>query len=90
MVILIYCFLMSLSEIAVKNGLFLVLLFSVFIEFLQLVNIESIVHYELPKVVMLILGNSFSVLDLLAYCFGIICTAEIEYYFNSAEIKTGK
>lgn len=79
-VILIYCFLMSVSRISVRKGLLLVLLFSFTIEFIQLINIVKVLQYQPPKVVMIILGSSFSGWDLLAYSLGILFAGTIEYY----------
>lgn len=79
-VILIYCFLMAISRISVIKGLMLVLFFSFTVEFFQLVNIVKTLQYQPPKVVMLVLGSSFSVWDLLAYSLGIITCYFIELY----------
>ncbi|MGA8855360.1 MAG: DUF2809 domain-containing protein [Christiangramia sp.] len=79
-VILLYCFLMAISRISVLKGLFVVLLFSFAVEFFQLINIVKVLQYQPPQVVMIVLGSSFSVLDLLAYSLGIITCYFIEIY----------
>ncbi len=89
-VILIYCFLMAVSNISVIKGLLIVLIFSFAVEFFQIINIVKVMQYQPPEPVMIILGSSFSVWDLLAYSLGIICTAAIEFYSISAVIRTGK
>ena len=89
-VILIYCFLMAISDISVLKGLLIVLIFAFAIEFFQIINIVKVMQYQPPEPVMIILGSSFSVWDLLAYSLGIIFTAGMEYYFSSAVISTGK
>ncbi|MDX1543269.1 MAG: DUF2809 domain-containing protein [Christiangramia sp.] len=89
-VILIYCFLMAISKISVTNGLLIVLIFSFAVEFFQIINIVKLMQYQPPEPVMIVLGSSFSPWDLLAYSLGIICIAAIEFYSNSAIIKTGK
>ena len=70
-VILIYCFLMWISRISVLKGLIIVLMFSFAVEFFQLINIVKVLQHQPPKIVMIILGSSFSVWDLLAYKLGI-------------------
>ncbi len=89
-VILIYSFLMFISNSTVVQGLLIVLLFSFAVEFFQLINIVKVLQYQPPKIVIIILGSSFSVLDLIAYVIGIIITGVLEFYFNSAITKTGK
>ena len=79
-VILLYCFLMAISRISVLKGLFVVLLFSFAVEFFQLINIVKVLQYQPPQVVMIVLGSSFSVWDLLAYSLGIITCYFIEIY----------
>ncbi len=87
-VILIYCFLMGVTRITVITGLTSVLLFSFAVEFFQMINIVKVLQYQIPEVIMIVLGSSFSVWDLLAYCLGLIFVAGLEYYFNSALITT--
>ncbi|MCG9970772.1 DUF2809 domain-containing protein [Christiangramia crocea] len=89
-VILIYCFLMAISNISVIRGLLIVLVFSFAVEFFQIINIVKVMQYQPPEPVMIILGSSFSVWDLLAYSLGILFTAAMEFYFSSALIRTGK
>lgn len=89
-VILIYCFLMAVTRLSVLKALFTVLIFSFAVEFFQIINIVKVLQYQPPKIVMIMLGSSFSVWDLLAYSLGIIFTAGMEFYFNSAVIRTGK
>lgn len=78
-VILLYCFLMAISRISVLKALFSVLVFSFAVEFFQLINIVKVLQYQPPEIVMIVLGSSFSVWDLLAYTLGLILTGIIEY-----------
>ncbi len=87
-VILIYCFVMALSNISVLKGLISVLVFSFAVEFFQLINIVKVLQYQPPKIVMIMLGSSFSVADLMAYTLGIALAAAVEYYQNSVVYKT--
>ncbi|MEE2772151.1 MAG: DUF2809 domain-containing protein [Bacteroidota bacterium] len=81
-VILIYTFLMMISRISVVKGLFAVLLFSFAVEFFQLINIVKVLQYQPSKIVMIILGSSFSAWDLLAYFLGIVFTGLLELLFS--------
>nr|WP_262904354.1 DUF2809 domain-containing protein [Christiangramia sediminis] len=88
-VILLYCFLMAISKISVLKGLFVVLLFSFAVEFFQLINIVKVLQYQPPKMVMIVLGSSFSVWDLLAYSLGLATCFLLEYHRNFyTEIST--
>ncbi|WP_251743147.1 DUF2809 domain-containing protein [Gramella sp. AN32] len=89
-VVLIYCFVMWISGIPVLKGLVGVLAFSVAVEFFQLINIVKVLQYQPPKILMIVLGSSFSVWDLLAYFLGILFTGSAEYYLNSTRTSSGK
>ncbi len=81
-VILIYCFLMAISQLSVFKALVTVFLFSFAVEFFQLINIVKVLQYQPPKIVMIILGSSFSVWDLLAYSLGLFTCLLLEYIRN--------
>ncbi len=81
-VILIYCFLMAISQLSVLKGIITVLVFSFAVEFFQLINIVKVLQYQPPKIVMVILGSSFSVWDLLAYSLGLFTCLILEYTRN--------
>ena len=81
-VIMLYCFLMGISRFAIYKSLFIVLVFSFTIEFLQLIDIPKLLQYQPPKPIMIILGNSFSVWDLVAYLLGLISCLIIEILKN--------
>ncbi len=81
-VILIYCFLMAISQLSVLKGIITVLVFSFAVEFFQLINIVKVLQYQPPKIVMVILGSSFSVWDLLAYSLGLFTCLILEYSRN--------
>tara|TARA_R100000935_G_scaffold26835_2_gene46966 strand:- start:1347 stop:1697 length:351 start_codon:yes stop_codon:yes gene_type:complete len=89
-VILLYCFLMAVTSISVIKGLIIVLIFSWAVEFFQLINIVQVLHFKPSKLVMIVLGSSFSVYDLLAYFLGILFIGLLEYYSNFAKTKIGK
>ncbi|UBZ07208.1 DUF2809 domain-containing protein [Salegentibacter mishustinae] len=81
-VIMLYCFLMGLSRFSIYKSLFIVLVFSFTIEFFQLIDIPKLLQYQPPKSIMIILGNSFSVWDLVAYLLGLISCLIIEILKN--------
>ena len=89
-VILLYCFLMAISKISVVKGLAIVFLFSFAIEFFQIINIVKVMQYQPPEVVMIILGSSFSIWDLLAYSLGIILCYLIEKSRNDYSLPSTK
>ncbi|MDT0687023.1 DUF2809 domain-containing protein [Autumnicola psychrophila] len=87
-VILIYCFLMTVTKLSVFRALIAVLLFSFAVEFFQLINIVKVLQYQPPIIVMIILGSSFSAWDLVAYSLGILFTGGIEYFRSLILSKT--
>jgi len=89
-VILLYCFLMSVSKLRVRKGLIIVLFFSFAVEFFQLIDIEKILQFQPPEIVMIVLGSSFSVWDLLAYSLGIIFCYLLEYFQNTYTYSSTK
>jgi len=89
-VILLYCFLMSVSKLRVRKGLIIVLSFSFAVEFFQLIDIEKILQFQPPEIVMIVLGSSFSVWDLLAYSLGIIFCYLLEYFQNTYTYSSTK
>ena len=58
-----------------------VLTISFLVEFLQLFNLLKLLHIESNYLARLVLGNTFQIGDLLAYCLGImtILIVEINY-----------
>lgn len=77
-VIMIYCFLMAITNFAVIRSLVVVLIFSFALEFFQMLNIVKIMQYQPPNWVMVVLGSSFSVWDLLAYSLGLAAVGLLE------------
>ena len=71
-VILLYCLLMAVTRLSVLQGLIAVLIFSFSVEFFQLINIVKVLQYQPPKMIMIVLGSSFSARDLLAYVLGLV------------------
>ena len=77
-VILLYYLVKSFIRISSKKLGILVLAFSFIIEILQYINFIKILGLESSRVANLILGNTFSFSDLIAYTLGIITVLIIE------------
>lgn len=81
-VILIYCFLKSFLDIPVLFTAIATLLFSYTIEILQYFNIVEKLGLQNSKPARIIIGTSFSWIDILSYTIGIIIVIVIEKLFN--------
>jgi hypothetical protein len=77
-VILIYCFVKSFIATKIIPTAIAVLLFSYFIEALQYVEIVNILGLQEYKLARIIIGTSFSWLDILMYTIGIIIVLLVE------------
>ncbi|MGO4912036.1 DUF2809 domain-containing protein [Leeuwenhoekiella sp. W20_SRS_FM14] len=81
--ILLYCLLMTVSNTSVKNGLFITLVFSFIIEFLQIINLTQFFPIAYKKWAALVFGSHFSWLDVLMYTLGILTIWGVEYAQSS-------
>src|SRR6187431_2860586 len=79
-VILIYCFIKSFLYLPVLTVALFVLIFSFTIEFLQFLNIVEWLHLEKSKIARIVIGTSFSWIDLLTYIIGLTIVVLIEKY----------
>ncbi|MEO6455833.1 MAG: DUF2809 domain-containing protein [Ginsengibacter sp.] len=77
-VILIYCFIKSFIEAPVLLTALSVLIFSYAVETLQYFNIVSRLGLQKSKVAKIIIGNSFGLIDLIAYTAGIALVVYLE------------
>jgi len=84
-VILIYCFIKSFTNIKPLPAVAGVLIFAFTVEFLQLLNLVDILNIHDNTIARIVLGTTFQVTDLFAYFFGTMAILIIEY-----KIKTGK
>ena len=86
-VMLIYCFLMVITRFRIPAAIFIVFVFSLIVEFLQLSNLIHHIPEHFGPAPRIILGHSFSWLDILAYILGLTTVYLAEYfrtrYFNS-------
>jgi len=70
-------------KLSISKALIIVLVFSFSVEFFQLINIVEILNFQPPKIIMIVLGSSFSLWDLLAYAPNTFIILEIEYIFTT-------
>jgi hypothetical protein len=71
-VILLYCFFKSFIYVSVKACLSYVLMISLIVETLQHFDFVKIIGLENITVVKVILGTSFSWIDIIMYTFGVV------------------
>ena len=84
-VILLYCFLKSFIKVSVFVATSVVLLFSFAIETAQYFNIIENIGIQDVTIARVIIGNSFSWIDLVAYCLGIVTVLIIEKIIRSKQ-----
>lgn len=84
-VILLYCFLKSFIKVSVFVATSVVLLFSFAIETAQYFNINEKIGIQDVTIARVIIGNSFSWIDLVAYCLGIVTVLIIEKIIRSKQ-----
>lgn len=77
-VILIYCFIKSFLKLPVLPTAIFVLIFSFSIEFLQYFNLVEKLGLESSKFARIVIGTSFSWIDLLTYFVGILIVLAAE------------
>lgn len=82
-VILIYCFLKSFLNITAWKIALFTLLFSYAVETLQYFKIVELLGLEHSKLARIIIGTSFSWMDILAYTLGIGIVLIIENFTTS-------
>ena len=82
-VILLYCFLKSFIKVSVFVATSVVLLFSFAIETAQYFNIIEKLGIQDVTFARVIIGNSFSWMDLVAYSLGIVTVLVIEKIIRS-------
>ena len=85
-VILLYCFVRSFIKITTLTAAIGVLIFSYFVEFLQYLNIVSVLGLSKIKLARIIIGTSFSWEDIAAYTIGISIILLIEKMINKKTI----
>ena len=81
-VILIYTFIKTFTNISVVNALGIVLGFAILIEFTQLVHLTTILGLKSNNYLTIILGNTFSFLDICMYLLGSALVLGFEFGFN--------
>ena len=86
-VILIYCFIKSFLEVKVFPTALFVLLFAFTIEYLQYLNIVEKLGLQNSKIARIIIGTSFSWMDILTYIVGIFVVIVIEKLVRKEELQ---
>jgi hypothetical protein len=71
-VILLYCFVRGFFNVNVIKAAISVLIFSYIVEFLQYLHIVQILGLEKNKIARIVIGSSFSWVDILCYTLGIL------------------
>lgn len=82
-VILMYCFVRSFFNTPVLNTSLSVLLFSCFIEMLQYFKIVNILELQQNSLAKIVVGTSFSWLDIVSYTVGIIIVLVCENLWSN-------
>ena len=80
-VMLIYCFIKAFLRLPVPTVAVFVLVFSFTIEFLQYLNVVEMLGLEKSRVARIVIGTSFSWLDLIMYAVGVGAIVIIEKYW---------
>jgi hypothetical protein len=81
-VVLIYCFIKSFCNTPVVATAIAVLLFSFTVEILQYFKVVEILGLQNSKIATIIIGSSFSWMDMLMYAIGIVLVLWAEKNWN--------
>lgn len=86
-VILIYCFVKSFFKLPVIETAIGVLLFSYIVEALQYIKIVNVLGLKQYAVARIIIGTSFSWVDIICYTAGISVVLLIEYAYKKYRLQ---
>jgi hypothetical protein len=81
-VVLIYCFIKSFCNTPVVATAIAVLIFSFTVEILQYFKVVEILGLQNSKIATIIIGSSFSWMDMLMYAIGIVLVLWAEKNWN--------
>ena len=87
-VILLYAFIKSFSKLSMLKTSMIVLCIAYCVEFIQLTDLQKIYPSEYSKMLKLLLGTSFSIVDLVAYTLGITTVILLEKYLRKAKTSS--
>lgn len=87
-VILLYAFIKSFSKLSMLKTSMIVLCIAYSVEFIQLTDLQKIYPSEYSKMLKLLLGTSFSIVDLVAYTLGIATVILLEKYLRKAKTSS--
>lgn len=79
-VILIYCFIKSFLKLSVSVAASSALFFAFFVEIAQYFNIVGRLGLQNSGIAKVVIGNSFSWIDLIAYTMGILSVIVVEKF----------
>ncbi|HEX8270441.1 MAG TPA: DUF2809 domain-containing protein [Flavobacterium sp.] len=77
-VVLLYCAIKAVFRISYNIALLYVLLFAIFVEFLQYINFVEQVELQEYKLARVVIGTSFSWIDIFCYTLGILAVFAVE------------
>lgn len=86
-VVLIYTFIQSFFEVDKIKTIIGVLIFSFAIEFLQYFHFAEVLGFKENKLAIIVLGNSFSWIDILCYTIGCLAIYVVEILIPSPKEK---
>jgi len=86
-VIFIYCFWMSIISAPVWKVALASLIFSYIVETLQYFNFVTVIGLQHSKMANILLGNSFSWSDMIAYTLGFLTVLGIEWISHRANFR---
>jgi hypothetical protein len=84
-VFLIYCFVLSFIKTNKIKIAFIVLIFSFGVEFLQYLNLITILGLQNSKFAAAIIGTSFAIEDLVCYFIGFLSILIIEFFIKKTK-----
>ncbi len=87
-VILVYCFIRSFSQVSVITASILALLFYYFVEAMQYFDIVEVLGLQESRLARTVLGTSFAWEDIIAYTLGITFVILVEKKIASTNLSS--
>lgn len=86
-VILLYCLVRTFLHARVMPVAVSVLVFSFFVEITQYFHLVSLLGWQHNRLALIVLGSSFSLVDLVCYTLGIVLVILIEKLINNPKMR---
>lgn len=86
-VMLMYCFIKAFFNLNPAKLIIGIFIFSCLIEFLQYFHFGELLGFKHNRVMMIVLGNSFSWIDIICYCAGCVILFLIESGFYRPKVS---